>query len=272
VTWPAVSWDQVPTLSSDALRQADVEARSRFGIEPLQLMEIAGWQVARFLDAYLQGLRGRHITVVAGSGNNGGDALAAARFLHLRGAIVSASIVPPGDAGSLVAHHATTVQRMGIPVREAPDGIERSTDAVLDGLLGTGIRPPLREPAPRIIDAMNATGRPIVAIDVRERLDVEREDETVADRIGARGQKRPASAHRGPTSAAVRAAATLSLAAPKPGLARAPNAGRVFVADLGMPRTLFGADGEALATLYALGDVVELVQPELNSARDLKPS
>jgi ADP-dependent NAD(P)H-hydrate dehydratase / NAD(P)H-hydrate epimerase len=240
VTWPAVSWDQVPTLSSEALRQADLEARSRFGIEPMQLMEIAGWQVARFLDAYLQGIRGRHVTVVAGSGNNGGDALAAARFLQLRGAIVSASIVPARDAGSLVAHHASTIQRMGIPIRAAPDGIGRSTDAVLDGLLGTGIRPPLRPPAPPIIDAMNATGRPIVAIDVPSGLDAD-------TGVGA--------------DAAVRAAATLTLAAPKPGLAGTPNAGRVFVADLGMPRTLFGTDGEALAALYAFADVVELVDP-----------
>jgi ADP-dependent NAD(P)H-hydrate dehydratase / NAD(P)H-hydrate epimerase len=240
VTWPTRSWHQVPTVSSAALRTADAEARSRFGIEPLQLMEIAGWQVARFADAYLHGVRGRPVTIVAGAGNNGGDALAAARFLHLRGAIVSASIVTPRDPSSLVAHHATTARQMGIPVREAPDGIDRPTDAVIDGLLGTGVRPPLREPAPRIIQAINAIGRVILAIDVPSGLDAD-------TGLGA--------------DAAVRAAATLTLAAPKPGLAGAPNAGRVFVADLGMPPALFGADGEAFAALYAVGDLVELVDP-----------
>lgn len=245
MTWPALSWHQVPTVPSAALRTADAQARSRFGIEPMQLMEIAGWQVARFVDAYLDSTRGRHVLIVAGAGNNGGDALVAARFLHQRGAVVSASIVPPRDPASLVAHHAATIQRMGIPLREAPDGVNGFTDAVVDGLLGTGIRLPLREPAPRIIEAVNATGRLVLAIDVPSGLDAD-------TGMGA--------------EAAVRAAATLTLAAPKPGLAGAPNAGRVFVADLGMPPALFGADAQALAALYAVGDLVELVGPELNFA------
>lgn len=244
MTWPAASWRVVPMVSAATLRQADAEARTQFRIEPLQLMEVAGWQVARFVHAFMDGIRGKRVAVIAGSGNNGGDALAAARFLHQRGAIVSASIVPPRDTSSLVAHHATIVRRMGIPVRDAPDGIEPSVDVVVDGLLGTGIRLPLREPAPRIIDAMNATGMSIVAIDVPSGMDSD---------TGQGAEN------------AVRALATVTLAAPKAGLAGAPNAGRVFVADIGMPASLFGADGEALAALYALGDLVELLDLKLNS-------
>jgi NAD(P)H-hydrate epimerase len=232
------------------LRQADVEARARFGIEPMQLMEIAGWQVARFVDAFMEGIRGRHVTVVAGAGNNGGDALAAARFLIQRGAIVRVSIVSPAEAGSLAAHHASTVQTMGIPAQAAPDGIGPSADLVVDGLLGIGIRPPLREAASRIIDAMNTAGPPIVAVDVPSGLD----------------------ADTGAAQVAVRAVATVTLIAPKRGLARAPNPGRVFVADLGMPAALFGREGEALARLYALGDLIELIDPELHLATDTTPS
>ena len=251
MNWPAVPWSQVSVVSSSSLRQADVEARARFGIEPMQLMEIAGWQVARFVDAFMEGIRGKHVTVVAGAGNNGGDALAATRFLIQRGAIVRVSIVPPAEAGSLAAHHASTVQTMGIPAQAAPDGIEPSADLVVDGLLGIGIRPPLREAASRIIDAMNTAGPPIVAVDVPSGLDAD---------TGAGAQ------------VAVRAVATVTLAAPKRGLARAPNAGRVFVADLGMPAALFGREGEALARLYALGDLIELIDPELHLATDTTPS
>jgi ADP-dependent NAD(P)H-hydrate dehydratase / NAD(P)H-hydrate epimerase len=245
VTWPGVFWRRVPTVSSDALRRADAEARTRFGIEPLQLMEIAGWQVARFVDTFLQGVRGRPVTVVAGSGNNGGDALVAARFLHQRGAIVTASIVPGHDPSSLVAHHATTIRRLGISVREAPDGIPAPADALVDGLLGTGIRPPLREPAPRIIEAMNAAQTPIIAIDVPSGLDADLGD----------GQQQT-----------VLAAATVTLVAPKTGLRGSASAGRVFVADIGMPVEVFGADQVALAALYHIGDLVELVDAEPKSA------
>jgi NAD(P)H-hydrate epimerase len=240
VSWPVLPWDQVRTISSDALRQADAQAASTFGIEPLQLMEVAGWQVARVVDALFSGVRGKQVRVVAGSGNNGGDALVAARFLLQRGAIVSASVVPARDPNGLAAHHAQTLRRLGISLHEAPEEIGSSADVLIDGLLGTGIRLPLRERAPAIIEAMNRARRPIVAIDVPSGMDAD-------TGMGA--------------ETAVRASATVTLVAAKAGLARASNAGRVFVVDIGMPTALFGADGAALAALYAVGDLVELSVP-----------
>jgi hydroxyethylthiazole kinase-like uncharacterized protein yjeF len=251
VTWPVVFWDRVRTISSIALRQADTEALSTFGIEPLELMEVAGWQIARFVDVMTDGVRGKRVIVVAGSGNNGGDALVAARLLLQRGAIVSASIVPSRDPDSLPGRHALTARRLGIPILEAPQGIGPSADVLIDGLFGTGVHLPLRDPAPAIIEAMNATGRPIVAIDVPSGMDADT----------GKGAE-----------TAVRAAATVTLVAPKAGLAGASNAGRVFVADIGMPVALFGADQQALAALYAVGDLVELVAPELSSAPHLTAS
>ncbi len=245
MSWPIARWDQVRPLSSTALRRADAEATATFGIDPLQLMEVAGWQIARFVDAFSNGIRGKRVTVVAGSGNNGGDALVAARALWQRGAIVSASIVPARDPNSLPARHALTVRRLGIPVVDAPQGIDASADIIIDGLFGIGIRLPLRDPAPAIIEAMNATRRPIVAVDVPSGMDAD-------TGMGA--------------ETAVRAATTLTLVAPKVGLKGAANAGRVFVADIGMPVAVFGADGEALAALYAIGDLIELIASELNSA------
>jgi hydroxyethylthiazole kinase-like uncharacterized protein yjeF len=251
VTWPVVFWDRVRTISSIALRQADTEALSTFGIEPLELMEVAGWQIARFVDVMTDGVRGKRVIVVAGSGNNGGDALVAARLLLQRGAIVSASIVPSRDPNSLPGRHALTARRLGIPILEAPQGIGPSADVLIDGLFGTGVHLPLRDPAPAIIEAMNATGRPIVAIDVPSGMDADT----------GKGAE-----------TAVRAAATVTLVAPKAGLAGASNAGRVFLADIGMPVALFGADQQALAAIYAVGDLVELVAPELSSAPHLTAS
>ncbi len=224
-------------MSSAGLRQADEQARSQFGIEPLQLMEVAGWQVARFVDGFMDRVRGKRVIVVAGSGNNGGDALVAARFLHQRGAMVRVSIVASRDPNSLAARHAATIGRLGIPMVEAPQGIDPSADVVVDGLFGIGIRLPLRDPAPRIIDAMNASHLSIVAIDVPSGLDAD---------SGAGSES------------AVRAAATVTLVAPKAGLRPSTNVGRVFVADIGMPVGLFSNEREALAGLYQIGDLVEL--------------
>jgi hydroxyethylthiazole kinase-like uncharacterized protein yjeF len=237
VTWPTVPWNQVPTVSSAALRQADEEASSRFGVEPIQLMEVAGWQIARFIDRFADGVRGKRVTVVAGSGNNGGDALVAARFLKQRGAIVRASIVPARDPNSLSARHAKTLERLGVPMVEAPQGVDALADLLLDGLFGIGIRLPLRDPAPGIIAAMNASHAPIVAIDVPSGLDAD-------SGAGLEGS--------------VRAAATITLVAPKTALRGNANAGRVFVADIGMPSGVFSTEGEAVTRLYQIGDMVEL--------------
>ena len=242
MNWPALRWNQVAAVSSEVLRQADARARDDFGIAPLQLMEIAGWQIARFTEAFMDGVGNKRILVVAGSGNNGGDALVAARFLHQRGALVTASAVAAKDPDSLVAQHAATIARLGIRISKAPAGIDPSVDTIVDGLFGTGIRPPLREPAARIVAAMNATGRPIVSIDVPSGLDAD---------TGAGAET------------AIRAAATVTLAAPKAGLTRAPNAGRVFVADIGMPASLFSADRAAIEVIYRAADLVELVDPDL---------
>lgn len=255
MTWPVLPWNQVPIMSSAALRQADAQATSQFGIEPIQLMEVAGWQIARFVDGFLGDLHGKRVIVVAGSGNNGGDALVAARFLQQRGALVGASIVPARDPNSLAAGHARTVGRLGIPLREAPQGVEASCDVLIDGLFGTGIRLPLRDPARRLIEAMNAGDGPIVAIDVASGLDAD-------SGAGAEG--------------AVRAAATVTLVAPKPGLRGVRNSGRVFLADIGMPVGVFSTGRDALARVYQAGGLVELVEPDLNSAgeryADITPS
>jgi ADP-dependent NAD(P)H-hydrate dehydratase / NAD(P)H-hydrate epimerase len=244
VTWPAVPWAHVPTISSAVLRGADQEASQRFDIEPIQLMEVAGWQVARFVDRFLDGIRGKAVTVVAGAGNNGGDALVAARFLHQRGGRVFVSLIPASKGSSLAAGHATTVARMGIPWRQAPDGIDAPADVLVDGLLGTGIRPPLRHPAPHVIEAMNATGVPIIAIDVPSGMD----------------------ADTGTGEQLVNAVATITLAAPKPGLALARNAGRVFLAEIGFPAELFGAAADAIRALYSEADLIELVEPDTRSS------
>ena len=49
----------------------------------------------------------------------------------------------------------------------------------------------------------------------------------------------------------------------QPGLTRAQNTGRVFVADIGMPVGLFLADRTAIEAIYRAGDLVELVKPDL---------
>jgi len=60
---------------------------------------------------------------------------------------------------------------MQIPCFGATDPFDDSADVILDGVLGTGIRLPLRDPAPRLIAAINAATGTVIAIDVPSGLD-----------------------------------------------------------------------------------------------------
>lgn len=239
MTWPRVAVSRVPWVSAAEMRQADSTARSDFGIEPIQLMEAAGIHVARLADDWRGGIAGKQVVVVAGGGNNGGDALVAARHLVQRGAIVQVWVVGPEDRlGDLTRQHLGTARRMGISLGQAlPDRLA-DIELVVDGLLGTGVRLPLRRPALEVIATMNQLRRPILSIDVPSGLDSD---------TGA-GQDQ-----------CVQAAATLTLGVPKPGLRDAPPVGRLFLADIGLPAALFGPQGDAVRALYRKGELLELV-------------
>lgn len=236
MTWPQVSRVRVPTATAAEMRQADLEAQRDFGIEAAQLMEVAGFQVAIFVDGWLQGARGKSIAIVCGSGNNGGDALVAARYLHARGASVTVLVLEP--RGDLPARHLATAKRLGIPCHDAQQtAIPRQADLVIDGLLGTGIKLPLRPPAGALIEAINAARTTVVAVDIPSGLDAD-----------------DGSGHQ----SCVRAHATLTLGVPKPGLFLALAVGRLFVADIGLPPSLFRPRRGAVEWLYAQGAIVEL--------------
>jgi hydroxyethylthiazole kinase-like uncharacterized protein yjeF len=238
VTWPAVPRSQVPVIAAAAMRQADREAAERFQIQPIQLMETAGFQLARFVDAFLES-SDQAVTIVAGGGNNGADALVAARHLHNRGIDVSIWFVG-GPPQGLNAQHLQTANALRIPVvmvdsRNAP---APTGGVILDGLLGTGIRLPLRLKSAAVIDTMNRSGLPIIAVDIPSGLDAE----TGAGQDGC-----------------VRAAATVTLGLPKPALLSSIVTGRLFVADIGLPPALFGAAADAARQLFADETMVEVV-------------
>ena len=170
-----------PLLTADETRAA--EAAHQGSLD--ELMERAGTAVAELV---LREFPGR-VTVVCGKGNNGGDGRVSARVLREAGREVQV-VDGVGDLGDC--------------------------DVVVDALLGIGLRDAPREDAARMIELMNGSGRPIVAVDVPSGVN--------------------ASTGEVP-GAAVRAEATVTFGAAKVGLAIAPgrfHAGRVQIAPIGL--------------------------------------
>jgi len=170
-----------PLLTADETRRAEEAHQGSLD----ELMERAGSAVAEVI---LRQYPGR-VTVVCGRGNNGGDGKVCARVL--------------GQA----AREVTVVDGVG-DLGEP--------DVVVDALLGIGLRDAPREDAARMIELMNASGRPVVAVDVPSGVN--------------------ASTGEVP-GAAVRATATVTFGAAKVGLAIAPgrfHAGAVHIAPIGL--------------------------------------
>jgi NAD(P)H-hydrate epimerase len=168
-----------------------------------ELMERAGAAVAQLVLSRFPG----SVAVVCGRGNNGGDGRVCARVLQEEGREVTV-VEDFGDLGE--------------------------PDVIVDALLGIGLSDEPREEAARMIERMNASGRPIVAVDVPSGVD--------------------ASTGEVP-GAAVRATVTVTFAAPKVGLAVSPgrlHAGSVHVAPIGLAA---GEHEHALVPATALEDV-----------------
>jgi NAD(P)H-hydrate epimerase len=215
-----------PLPAAAEQRALDEWAITQRGIPGIELMERAGAGLTRLVAELVPAGR---IVVVCGKGNNGGDGFVAARLLRDQGRDVQVLLL--GDAEELRADARTNYERLPgqAPEPFSPEKL-RGAAGVIDALLGTGFQGTPREPAVSAIAAINEAGAraTVVACDVPSGVDAST-GEVEGD--------------------AVKAAATATFNAAKPGLWIAPgktHAGTVTVVDIGIPE---GGPAEPLVGL-----------------------
>ena len=130
------------------------------GTPGIDLMEKAGRAVA---DAVAR-FPGRRVVVVAGPGNNGGDGFVAARRLAERGYAVRLCLV--GDRARLKGDAARAAERWTGSVEPAAPEALADCDVIIDALFGAGLDRPVEGLPRTLIEAMNASGVPVVAVDL----------------------------------------------------------------------------------------------------------
>ena len=170
-------------------------------------MEAAGWQIARLID--------KPAAVVCGVGNNAGDGLAAARHLHRWGRLVGVCCVEGARLRGPAAAQLTALEKAGVHVSD--ELVIADAELVVDAIFGTGLA---RAPEGKFaawINAVNESGKRVVAVDVPSGLDAE---------TGVA------------YSPVVNADVTVTLGLPKPGLR-----GDVVVVDIGIPHDAYAAVG-----------------------------
>lgn len=221
---------KIRPLSREEVRGIDRRAADECGVPTMILMENAGRGAAAWLRERLASAHpNARIVIACGPGNNGGDGGVVARHLELWG--FSVRVVWFADPSRL---HGDAAVQWNILARSGLDQTSWSdqdaaepgrldalfaeADWIVDALLGTGLTRAVEGTLAAVIEAINRSGKPVLALDLPSGLDADS------------GQ---------PLGTAIRATATASFVAPKLGF-DAPGArnytGEVTVIDIGAPR------------------------------------
>jgi len=199
-------------LTSKEMGAADRLA-TEGGVPGLVLMENAGRGVAdevarRFPDAGT-------VAVLCGPGNNGGDGFVAARLLREKGYAVRLGF--DGDVERLPPDAAAMAKLWTGAVAPVSEALFAEADVVVDALFGAGLARPIEGKLAGLIEVLNGSGLPVVAVDVPSGID------------GTTGAIR---------GVAVRATATVTFFRLKPGHLLVPGreaCGEMTVVDIGIP-------------------------------------
>lgn len=165
------------SLTRKEVRDYDAQAIVA-GIPGIVLMENAGRGATELLMSL--GVSGA-VAIVCGKGNNGGDGFVMARHLACAGKSASVELVADPDELRGDARIAfQPLRALGIPVLRVDSGSIDAfarrlagADWIVDALLGTGTAGDIRPPFDQVIEAMNAAGRKILAVDLPSGLDTD---------------------------------------------------------------------------------------------------
>lgn len=215
--------------TADEIRQLDRTAIEDLGIPGVVLMENAGLHVVNVIRERYPDLQNKRMLIVCGKGNNGGDGFVVARHLFNQGVDVRVTLLAEkhllkGDAKI----NFDVVAKMNIPVVEITSNeqlpafrnLVQQADIVVDAILGTGLKEAVRGLYKHIIESLNKSRKPVIAVDIPSGL----------------------SADTGVVfGSCIRADVTVTFAVPKRGVILYPAAdyvGDLEVVDISIPKRL----------------------------------
>lgn len=206
-------------VNSETMRLAESRIMEAYRVDEELLMEIVATRVTDRILEFINSIEGKTFLIFAGKGKNGGDAIAVARHLVLKGAKVKVSLVKKEEDDVSPLTQLQLDRLKTFCPESIVDSIDKMTggDFIIDGIFGTGFKGELREPYLSSVRYMNSLNLPIISLDVPSGLDA------------SSGEV---------SNECVRASYTFTLGLPKLGLFVYPGAeyvGKLYVIDLGFP-------------------------------------
>jgi hydroxyethylthiazole kinase-like uncharacterized protein yjeF len=215
-------------MSRDEVRAFDSWAINELGIAGVVLMENAGRSCAELIEEELARVDEARVCIFCGTGNNGGDGFVIARHLlndkiDVRVAICGEAAKIKGDAKinlDLLTGLGQSVGQLDLGDAGLDAQVARfaeGSNIIVDAIFGTGLAGKVRGDYKRLIEAINAQGKPIVAVDIPSGVDCD-----TGMSLGA----------------AIKAKSTVTFVAVKKGFAQNPESarytGEVYVASIGV--------------------------------------
>jgi hydroxyethylthiazole kinase-like uncharacterized protein yjeF len=239
--------ERLPERVWSAAQVRELERRAiGSGVSDYELMCRAGTAALHVL--HRRWPAARTIAVVCGAGNNGGDGLVVARLAKAAGLRVQTLLlVPPERLKGAAAQAVAACRAADVPIAAFDARALASADVIVDALLGTGLARAVAGEFRTALEAMNAAGVPVLALDVPSGLDADT---------------------GWPSPVAVRATATVTFLGLKQCLflGAAPDySGELEFADLELPPDL-GADAEPRLKRLVLDDLRRALPKRARSA------
>jgi len=218
-------------VTAEEMRAIDRATTEKYGVPSLTLMENAGTAVAEFAQKHFDF---NSVCAVCGKGNNGGDGFVAARKLHETGKNVSVIVLAKGPE-ELRGDAAEMFEKLSVTplwITEEQDfskpEIQQTlkSDLILDAILGTGFKPPLKGVAEAAVELINKSESTVLSVDLPSGVDADAHSVSRNEKF-------------------VHADGIISFTAPKPALVYAQlTEGPIAIAPIGSPVNLVVANAQ----------------------------
>jgi NAD(P)H-hydrate epimerase len=221
-------------------------AADKGGLTYAEMMENAGRAVAEAILHRVKITEETRILILCGSGNNGGDGLVAARFLHNWGARVTVVMADhPDNFSQLTKWHSGVLRSMFVSTLYPTNNLQfrdtiNGSDLIIDALIGYNLQGNPQGMYAALVNMANASGKKIIAVDVPTGLD------------SNTGQ---------PYEPCIKARYTLTFALPKKGLLEkhaGSYTGELWIGDIGIPHEAYELMGLHVENIFEKKDLVKV--------------
>lgn len=212
----------VPSVTREQMIEIDRLAIEETGPNLFQMMENAGRNLAEFCLDYLgKKWLSKNIFVLAGKGNNGGGSICAARHLINHGGKIKLILSDPNNLNETANYQRRVYSNSGGEFSNFEKTLKVEPDLIIDALIGYNLKDEPTGNIKEMIDWANSFNTKIISLDIPSGIN----------------------SNNGETPGVfIKADITITLALPKAGLGKG-NAGKVYLADIGIPKITFEKAG-----------------------------